>query len=120
MLTQYFFTHKIWHAMQNCDRCVCFLCPMPIDDQKINDQKLSTIKKLTVGHTAIIMLIACSSMDDNQDQRRSFTLKSKLELIEKLKAAENFLLHWMKLVKNLSLTADTLVNGRSSWTMCLT
>ena len=78
------------------------------------------IEKHTITQTKITMSLSNPHEDDKQGCRRSFTLKCKCELITKLKAAMHFMLHWTKLSSNLALTANTLVDGKSSWTMCPT
>ena len=88
--------------------CV-FICLMPVDDQQIN----------------------CQSHNNHVDHKLQVSIKNRVKeevspwsvsmsWLQKLNAAMKFLLHWTKLVGNLALTTNIIIDGKSSWTMCLT
>ena len=48
------------------------------------------IKKLTIGYSKFVMLIANPSEDEKKGHKRSFTLKCKCELITKIESCHAF------------------------------
>ena len=77
------------------------------------------IKKLIYDHTKITMLIA-NPMEMKIRVIGKYSY-SNLSVIwfQNLKAVMHLLLHWTKLAGNLASKADTIVNGKRSWFMCL-
>ena len=103
----FFNMRKIWDTVQICGQCEYFYaqCPLTI-------KKYWPVTQQSCWSQILVKMI-------NWVTEEVSPWNVSMSWLQKLKAAMH-LLHWTKLASNLSSAADTNIDGKTNWTMCLT